>query len=151
MAGNQGNWELAILKNDLLFESAILIFFSPKKWKNFASSLWKFVPNYVLEWMGLNFYGYDNTSAGSVLAVYRQVISDMNGERQLKQNSNRNRNANSIIVWPIRTQLYIFDMQSCFAIGWKMIHAFIIWTFHLNFDTNTTVHIRLKLWMCKGW
>ena len=35
-----------------LFELAILIFF-------FASSPWKLVTNYVLEWMGLNFYYYD--------------------------------------------------------------------------------------------
>ena len=35
--------ELSILKNDLFF----------------ASSPWKLVTNYVLEWMGLNFYDYD--------------------------------------------------------------------------------------------
>ena len=34
-------------------------FFFPKKKKNFASSPWKLVTNYVLEWMGLNFYDYD--------------------------------------------------------------------------------------------
>ena len=40
------------------FESAILNFFLQKK-KNFASSPWKLVTNYVLEWMGLNFQYYD--------------------------------------------------------------------------------------------
>ena len=39
-------WELAILKN-----SVFLICF--------ASSLWKLITNYVLEWMGLNLYHYD--------------------------------------------------------------------------------------------
>ena len=39
------------------FESAILILFSKKKF--FASSPWKLVTNYVLEWMRLNFYYYD--------------------------------------------------------------------------------------------
>ena len=39
------------------FESAILIFFSKKNF--FASSPWKLVTNYVLEWMGLKFYDYD--------------------------------------------------------------------------------------------
>ena len=42
----------------LFFESAILIFSFFKK-KCFASSPWKSVTNYVLEWMGLNFYHYD--------------------------------------------------------------------------------------------
>ena len=41
------------------FESAILNFFLQKKKKNFASSPWKLVTNYVLEWMGLNFQYYD--------------------------------------------------------------------------------------------
>ena len=40
------------------FESAILNFFFKKKKKN-ASSPWKLVTNYVLEWMGLNFYYND--------------------------------------------------------------------------------------------
>ena len=40
------------------FESDILKFFFKKK-KIFASSQWKLVTNYVLEWMGLNFYYYD--------------------------------------------------------------------------------------------
>ena len=34
-------------------------FFFCKKKKNFASSPWKLVTNYVLEWMGLNFQYYD--------------------------------------------------------------------------------------------
>ena len=38
-------------------KTAILIFFS--KFFYFASSPWKLVTNYVLEWMGLNFYYYD--------------------------------------------------------------------------------------------
>ena len=37
------------------FESAILNFFFQKKYFFFASSPWKLVTNYVLEWMGLNF------------------------------------------------------------------------------------------------
>ena len=41
------------------FESAILIFFSKKNIYFFASFPWKLVTNYVLEWMGLNFYHYD--------------------------------------------------------------------------------------------
>ena len=41
------------------FESAILNFIFSKKKFFFASSLWKLVTNYVLEWMGLNFYDYD--------------------------------------------------------------------------------------------
>ena len=41
------------------FESAILNFFFRKKNFFFASSPWKLVTNYVLEWMGLNFYYYD--------------------------------------------------------------------------------------------
>ena len=40
------------------FESAILNFFFSTKIK-FASSPWKLVTNYVLEWMGLIFYDYD--------------------------------------------------------------------------------------------
>ena len=34
-------------------------FYSFKKKFFFASSLWKLVTNYVLEWMGLNFCDYD--------------------------------------------------------------------------------------------
>ena len=41
------------------FESAILNFFFSKKIK-IASSPWKLVTDYVLEWMGVNFYDYDN-------------------------------------------------------------------------------------------
>ena len=41
------------------FESAILNFFSKKNNFFFASSPWKLVTNYMLEWMGLNFYYYD--------------------------------------------------------------------------------------------
>ena len=41
------------------FESAILNLKKKKKKKKFASSPWKLVTNYVLEWMGLNFYYYD--------------------------------------------------------------------------------------------
>ena len=42
------------------FESAILNFIFQKKKKIFfASSPWKLVTNYVLEWMGLNFYDYN--------------------------------------------------------------------------------------------
>ena len=48
---------MSLLKKSF-FESAILNFFFKKK-KNFASSPWKSVANYLLEWMGLNFYGYD--------------------------------------------------------------------------------------------
>ena len=44
-------WKVAILKNDL--------FLSWPFWFFFASSTWKLVTNYVLEWMGLNFYDYD--------------------------------------------------------------------------------------------
>ena len=43
-------WELAELKNSVFLGSAIL---------NFASSPWKLVTNYMLEWVGLNFYYYD--------------------------------------------------------------------------------------------
>ena len=47
-------WELAILKNELFLSRPFWIFFSKKK-KIFAWSPWKFVTNYVIEWMGLNF------------------------------------------------------------------------------------------------
>ena len=40
------------------FESPFWIFFCKKK-IFFASSPWKLVPNYVLEWMGLNIQYYD--------------------------------------------------------------------------------------------
>ena len=47
------------LKKTQFFWVAILNFFFFKKKKYFASSPWKLVTNYVLEWMGLNFYYYD--------------------------------------------------------------------------------------------
>ena len=42
-----------------IFESAILIFFFQKE-KKIASSPWKLVTNYALEWMGLYFQYYDD-------------------------------------------------------------------------------------------
>ena len=41
-------WELAILKNSIFLSQPFCFLF-------FASSLWKSVANYVLEWMELNF------------------------------------------------------------------------------------------------
>ena len=46
---------LGVVEKLSFFESAILNFFFKKKKKNFASSPWKLVTNYMLEWMGLNF------------------------------------------------------------------------------------------------
>ena len=45
------------VEKQIVFELAILNFFFKKNF--FASSPWKFVANYVLEWMELNFYDYD--------------------------------------------------------------------------------------------
>ena len=51
-------WELTELKNDLFLSRHFEFFFAKKK-IFFASSPWKLVPNYVLEWMGLNIQYYD--------------------------------------------------------------------------------------------
>ena len=48
-------WELAKLKNSIL-NRPFLIFFVQFF---FPSSQWTLVTNYVLEWMGINFYYYD--------------------------------------------------------------------------------------------
>ena len=47
-------WELAILKNELFFESAILNFFFEKKKFFFPSFPWKSAQIYMVEWMGRN-------------------------------------------------------------------------------------------------
>ena len=52
---NLNCWELAILKNSGFFWVGHFDFFFKKK---NASSPWKLVANYVLEWMGLNFDDY---------------------------------------------------------------------------------------------
>ena len=53
-------WELAILKNDLFLSRPFWFFFFKNDNIFFASSPWKLVTNYVLEWMGVNFYDYDD-------------------------------------------------------------------------------------------
>ena len=98
------------------FESAILNFFSKKNKFFFASSPWKLVTNYMLEWMGLNFYYYD----GLQPKIRAGIINEHECTRELPE---INKNCEYIIFWVVLKNIFSINgfWQDSRGIKWANV------------------------------
>ena len=125
-------------------------FFFAKKKKKFASSPWKLVTNYVLEWMGLNFQYYD----GLQPKIRAGIINEHECTRVLaffqnnvKQWKTSNQFINSYLI-TFTCHVLIFALFYCFFNSVHIVtHPAIFYNFKANpnFDIILNAHILVKL------